>query len=380
MLLLQHMNPIPALPASRIDATELYSIWKSTKLTASQALQKAINTAITNLEKKGIVSVQLYNGEVDYYPNDPSNYLISSKLRGGELLSKSEYKENFFIVQAGSLARGTLMPGADIDFLVFPSNEKSRPYTQALQREVRFALKEIIGNNKLPFKVDEIMTEEINFHVPPEEVEEKLLQPKRKVYNAEFGMTWEELSIASMVLRDIEFLYGDKDAFDQLVGESRDRLFTPHNCNDTVGIELTRSLLEQPLRNGLAALGKGLSNESIINNFDPKDQGTRIIELFAWLIRTREGVKEKNPVDVIKATESLNKGEQEKLEEAFKFLIILSAATRNANPAVREGEHPKLTKQNEGKIASQLGVETSLFRKALIDHLITMCKIIPDYI
>ncbi|OGI10371.1 MAG: hypothetical protein A3I68_04765 [Candidatus Melainabacteria bacterium RIFCSPLOWO2_02_FULL_35_15] len=374
------MNPIPALPASRIDATELYSIWKSTKLTASQALQKAINTAITNLEKKGIVSVQLYNGEVDYYPNDPSNYLISSKLRGGELLSKSEYKENFFIVQAGSLARGTLMPGADIDFLVFPSNEKSRPYTQALQREVRFALKEIIGNNKLPFKVDEIMTEEINFHVPPEEVEEKLLQPKRKVYNAEFGMTWEELSIASMVLRDIEFLYGDKDAFDQLVGESRDRLFTPHNCNDTVGIELTRSLLEQPLRNGLAALGKGLSNESIINNFDPKDQGTRIIELFAWLIRTREGVKEKNPVDVIKATESLNKGEQEKLEEAFKFLIILSAATRNANPAVREGEHPKLTKQNEGKIASQLGVETSLFRKALIDHLITMCKIIPDYI
>ena len=51
------MNPIPALPASRIDATELYSIWKSTKLTASQALQKAINTAITNLEKKGIVNV-----------------------------------------------------------------------------------------------------------------------------------------------------------------------------------------------------------------------------------------------------------------------------------------------------------------------------------
>lgn len=374
------MNPLPALSASRIDTTELYSIWKSAKLTASQALQKATDTAITNLEKKGIVSVQLYNGEVDYYPNDPSNYLISSKLRGGELLSKSEYKENFFIVKVGSLARGTLMPGADIDFLVFPSNRKSRPYTQALQREIRFALKKIIENNKLPFKVDEIMTEEINFHVPPEEVEEKLLQPKRRVCNAELGMTWEEPSIASMVLRDIEFLYGDKDAFDQLVRESRDRLFTPHNCNDTVGIELTRSLLEQPLRNGLAALGERLSNGLVINNFDPKDQGTRIVELFAWLIRTREGVEEKNPVDVIKTAKSLSKDEQKKLEEAFKFLIILSAATRNANPAVREGEHPKLTKQNEGKITSQLGVETPLFRKALIDHLMAMCEIIPNHI
>ena len=266
------------------------------------------------------------------------------------------------------------MPGSDIDFIVFPSNQASIPYAQALQKEIQFALQRLIEENNLSFKVDDIMADTINFQVPPQQAREKLLQPTREVHDFEFGITLQEPSIAPTVLRDIKFVYGDKSAFDQLVEASRDRLFTPSSCTDPISIEITRQLLETPLREKLQVLQTRLSSGNT-DNFDPKDEGIRVIELFAWLLRAHNSVDIKNPTEVINAVNALTNEEKEKLANAFKFLVLLSFVTRNSTPVLRQGEHPKLTTENEGTIAAQTQIPTPLFRAALIEHLTNVHRI-----
>ena len=373
---------LAGLAKPRITANNLHLLWEETSSNATDILNEAILEASESLKKKGIVSIPLIpveEGKKDHYPNDPSNYLISKALRGGTLLAKSSYQRDIFVVKAGSLGRKTLMPGSDIDFLVFPSNKESVPYAQALQKEIMFALKKIIDERGLPFKVDEIMADIGDFHVPPEEAKEKLLQPTRKEYDGEFQSWWERESKAGRILRDIEFIYGDKKAFDKLQEISRGRLFTPSTCTDSIGLEITRKLLEIPLRENLQALNKRLSNGSTLQDFDPKDEGTRTIELFTWLIRAQTGIENKNPLDVIETINSLTRDEKEKLEDAFKFLVILTAAARKAEPFVKSGEHAKLTEDNEGRITEQLGIETPLFRQALIRHLTETYEILSRH-
>jgi hypothetical protein len=242
-----------------------------------------------------------------------------------------------------------------------------------------FTLKKIIDERILPFKIDEIMADIGDFHVPPEDAREKLLQPTQEVYDAEFQSMWPRESKAGRILRDIEFIYGDKKAFDKLQEISRDRLFTPSTCTDSIGLEITRKLLEIPLSENLQALNRRLSNGSTLQDFDPKDDGTRTIELFTWLIRARTGIEDRNPLDVIKAVDSLRDDEKQKLEDAFKFLVILTAAVRKAEPFVKNGEHAKLTQGNEGRITEQLGIETPLFRQALLQHLTATHEIISRH-
>lgn len=365
--------------AKPITANNLHALWEQTSSTATDILKEAITQASSNLKEKGIVRIPLCEEGTDHYPNDPSNDLISRTIKNKSLLPESSYQRDIFIVKAGSLARKTLMPGSDIDFLVFPSNKESVPYAQALQKEIMFTLKKIIAERELPFKVDEIMANIGDFHIPPEEAREKLLQPTRKEYNPEFQSWWPRESIAGRILRDIEFIDGDRKAFDKLQEISRDRLFTPSTCTDSIGLEITRKLLEIPLMENLQTLNKRLSNGSTLQDFDPKDNGTRTIELFTWLIRARTGIEDRNPLDVIKAVDSLTKDEKERLEDAFKFLVILTAATRKAEPFVKSGEHAKLTQNNEGKITEQLGIETPLFRQALLKHLTATHKIISTH-
>ncbi len=376
---LQTTNGVALSLAKRLTPNDLHSLWEKTNSTATDILNEAILETSKSLNKKGIVSVPLYSGETDHYPNDPSNYLISGKIKNGTPLAESSYKRDIFIVKAGSLARNTLMPGSDIDFLVFPSNKESIPYAQALQKEIAFKLKKIIDERELPFKVDEIMSEINDFHVPPEEAKEKLLQPTRQTYDPEFNMSWSTPSIMPTILRDIEFVYGDRGSFNRLQEASKARLVTPQTCQDSIALEITRDLLEGPLREKLQALNIRLSNGSTIQDFDPKDDGTRVVELFTWLVRAKTGIEDKNPLEVIKATNSLTKDEQQKLEAVFKFLVMLTAAARKAEPYVREGEHPKLTSDNEEKFATILGIETPLLRRLLIEHLTATHEIISNH-
>lgn len=367
------MNPLRILTTGQLQIDSLPHIWETANLTATEILQKAIESAIDNINKKGIVSV--CNG-LEHYPNDPSNYLINRQVKSGTKLDESDYKKDVFIVKAGSLARKTLLPNSDIDFLVFPSNKESIPYAEALQREVRFELKKILDNENLPLKVDDIMSEFSDTLVPPDQANEKLLQPTRKIEDSEFQSLWEQPSKMPTILRDIEFIHGNKEAFNKLQEISRERLYTPPTCQDVTALRITRELIEEPLNKKL----KALTDVATGNSFDPKDDGTRIIEMFTWLVRAKTGIEIKNPISVINEIDSLTSSEKQDLERAFKFLALLTVATRNAEPYVRAGEHPKLNQNNEEKIATQLGMETPLLRTLILQHLTNAEGIISNYL
>ncbi len=379
MMDLQHLRQSGLQVNRSFTPNSLYVLWEECHLTATDVLHKAIAQALQNINKNGIIYLKLCDGNKEHYPNDlddPFKHLIRNKIKNGVVLDKSEYKTDVFIVKAGSLARKTLIPGSDIDFLVFPSNKESVAYAQALQKEIMYQLKKIIDEGELPFKVDEVMPGIGNFHVPPEEANEKLLQHTILEYNAEFGSYWPRDSKLPTILRDIEFIYGDKPSFHKLQSISRDRLFTPNTCKDDVALGITRKLVEELRTSSKDSLTNGNSTD----NFDPKANGVRPIELFAWLIRARNGIENRNPIEVLKTTNSLTEHERQQLEDAFKFFVLLTAATRNIQPYLREGEHAKLTRDNETRVAKKLGTETPLLRKIIVEHLTASHNVISNYL
>lgn len=354
-------------------------------------LNEAIQQAVESLDRKGLVKIQFVgpNNPTDTYPNDPDNHEIRSRVLGGKPVDDSSYSKNYFIVGLGGLARKSLTFGADIDFLVFPSDESSIPYTQALQKEIRFTLNKLLKQNDLPFKTDDMMTDLVEYHVPPEQVPDKLLVPERETYDPEFQASWRESTITSRVMRDVEFLCGDKEAYKKFAEIIKPRLY-PYDAKGNIlnaeGVVLIRELLETPLKEKLEQLKLSLPKAEedpagFISKLEYKDDVMRLFHLYTWLTRANEGIENPNYNTVLKTRivrNSLDPQTADDLSLSHDFftsvLITLRDIRKKVIP-IKKPDNERITTDIQPQIAEKCKLDVHQFRKAFVTYLNSTVRI-----
>ncbi|MFA4934172.1 MAG: glycogen/starch synthase, partial [Candidatus Omnitrophota bacterium] len=207
--------------------------------------------------------------------------------------------KNYFIAANGSLARGDdFTSHSDSDFIVFPADEDSVAYAQALQVEMNLILEELFQSEGLALKIDDHLTGIYKFNIPPERVAAELLVPTIALFEPEFQMWWNRPSITSAALRDLRFISGDIEAFNRMISLITPYLY-PYRIAKTGQEIVTRA--EELIALIFAWAEKALQAETSNKNPEEliKELGLRLIQYYVWIMRSVEGITLNSVFDVL---------------------------------------------------------------------------------
>lgn len=359
--------------AKNVNSTDVSTVRETnlglSKL-AKELIKEAEFVAYEKLLSKVPVGIKFADGSfttVAYDPNDPA-------ISKGEVI---EYKGNdYFIAATGSLGRGDdFTIGSDIDFIVFPANEESVPFSQVLQKEMKEVLVEILKNNSLPFKQDDIMTATYNYQVPLERSHD-LLKPYVDVFDSEFGYDFPTPSIIPNTLRDLVFVSGNREAYDKFISSIRDVLYPySYNGNDTNIVDLGRELVGQ-----LAAYTKdGIKKVTDINFSIPclKDNVLRIFHYYTWLTRAKEGITTPSVFETLQERVrrgTISQNDANELQQNYTFFLRAKAALtmiREKVVPIKKRDKLSLTRDVLPQVAGRMAMTSDDFRDAFSSRLFT---------
>lgn len=378
-------NVLSSFPTGRlVDINSIRKNCSELSEISKELLIKAEQIAIKNLEHKKIVRVPLIDGTPEgafgYRLIDPMDV---KKLKSEEVVVELTGKD-YFITKSGSFGRGDdFLPYSDIDFIVFPTNEESIPYSSVLQIELTMVLKEEILKLELPITVDEILNSLDDFQIKLTDIPEKLFVLTKPEYWPEFGMTTTTECFIHSAFRDLEFISGNPDGFRNLQ-EIIDPALYPYSNTPTnqKGVELINALA-----------GEVKSARDIDTTIDVKRNGLRLIQFYNWILRSKLGIKENSVFDSLdKAGKSgiITSNDSQDLSNYYSNLLQTRNAIGEAKRrqkanhweiVMRDKQDPtktQMTSALEPFVCGYLGVETNGFKASLQKQLDHAGKIIEE--
>lgn len=308
---------------------------------AKELLSQAETIAIENLKSKKIVQIKMPDGSFLY--NSTINPKPTDKL-------VDITGQDYFIVKAGSLGRkDDFLPHSDFDFIVFPSNEESIPYTHVLQKEITEVLK------GAGIKTDDHLAGIYDFHIKLESIPEELLVTEKNFFEAEFQMNLPRSCIASRALRDLKFVSGNESAFFRLQEIIEPVIYPFEN--------------EQINARGLKLVGQLISETkeklgSRQRQIDIKDDGLRLIQYYNWLVRARLGIKTNSVFEsLIEATSArvIGSDDAQALSDTYSLLLQAKHALSKAREKVssfNRDERAVITTDLIPQVSQTLGIES----------------------
>lgn len=341
-----------------------------------ELIVEAEKIALQNLSGKIFINVTYVGGGSDTYAYSPGDRLAK---KGVQIIPKDA---DYFIVSTGSLGRkDDFVIGSDADFVVFPANEDSIHFAQALQKEITAVLHELLGQNSLPYKTDEIMTGTYNYHIPPERVPSELLTPYVDELDCEFGMTIKRKSIAPDTFRDMEFISDNKQAYNRLV-----ELITPVLYPYDQAGNITNNQGDELVRNSLDEVKCYKPDEFNVRRGIPDFKGNtlRPFQYFTWIVRAREGIKTGSVFETLETRAQRGKvgdSEAQSLASDYDFLLRAKSAlavTRQKVIPLRREEKPSLGLDIQPQIAESMGLDLESFQTACQAHIHDSIKIIAS--
>lgn len=323
-------------------------------------IREAEKIALEKLSRKVLVIKTLAGGGFDTYAHN----INDNQVQGGSPITQED--KDYFIVSTGSLGRADdFTINSDADFIVFPSNEESIPFAQVLQKEIRSSLTGLIYQNVLPFKTDEIMTGIYNCHVPPERANEELSKPYFDDFDAEFGMTIPRPSIIPHALLDMDFISGNREAYEKLLKVISPVLYpfsSGENEASANGYEIINLILGY-IKDGTRKVIDINYSISCL-----KEDVLRLFHYHTWFTRSKEGIKTPSVFETLEKRRnsgSLSSEHARKLQENYDFFLKAKTAlsiVREKIVPIRKEEKLSLTRDVLPQVAENLSMSPVSFR------------------
>lgn len=200
----------------------------------------------------------------------------------------------FFVVKTGSLSRGyDFTFGSDLDYMVVPVSDADIDYAMELRGHLNNELDLLTKNASV--QRDSHMSESPFYCMPPAKMLDKHLVAKDpcayfKFENIELNITEAVIrsksSPHSRQLRDMTFVGGNRNAFDEFSRELRPLLFAARND------KAKSEELVQVMRDDLKELVRLMELDLPLERYSLKDHAIRPFNYFAWINSAVAGKEE----------------------------------------------------------------------------------------